>query len=248
MRTTSSGARGKGGSSGGGGQAGQGAAAGGTPASTEQQECEGDKILQRPSNTLYVVPPNDNEWNKWKQVLEEFKEYMDEHNDLADAIGANCYNSGWNDFNDGKDYHTGQTVADVIRCRVMSVAWAFANGWHTGANATQAGVHMNEEEQNMFRCEVVNVFGHLLKKMYCTDKRGYKRGVEYSRIAFKSMKSAGTNGTGVLGGPVIDGKCTACGYTGYKRLARAINLPVLEWFLYDAHILQGIENIEGRAN
>ncbi|KJP85746.1 hypothetical protein AK88_04616 [Plasmodium fragile] len=214
------------------------------------QDCAEDRAQQRPSKTLYVVPPNNDDWNKWKTVLEDFKEYMDAHTDLADAIGANCYNSGWNDFGDGKDYHTGQTVADVVRCRVMSTAWAFANGWDMPGTKTHTDdrVPMDTAEENRLRCEVANIFGHLLKKKYCTRQTGFKRGVEYSRIVFRKMNSPGTPAFGALRGPVIEGKCTACGYDQNKRSAHAINLPVVEWLLYEGKILQGIENIEGGAH
>ncbi|KJP84775.1 hypothetical protein AK88_05591, partial [Plasmodium fragile] len=169
---------------------------------------------------------------------------MEANNELAEAWGANCYNTGWNDFGKGHDNHTGQTVADVVRCRVMSVAWAFANWSDKGAHATGPGVHMTKEQQNMFRCEVVNIFGHLLKEKYCSEQKGYRRGVEYSRIAFKSMQSAGINGVGAINGPVIDGTCTACGYGENRRWAHAINLKVVEWLMQHGDIMNEIAAME----
>ncbi|KJP85134.1 hypothetical protein AK88_05231 [Plasmodium fragile] len=208
------------------------------------EACAADRAQQRPRTAVYVVPPlNKDEWNKWKQVLEHFTKYMDEHKDLADAYGANCYNVGWDDVDPAprKD----QTVADVVRCRVMSVAWGFANRWDKNEHDTGERQSTDEDEkENMLRCEVVNVFGHLLKNKYCNGQRGYKRGVEYARIAFRHMKSAGTHGAGVVGGPVTAGKCTACGYDQHTRSAHAINWKVAEWLLYEGQILQGIENIE----
>ncbi|KJP84741.1 hypothetical protein AK88_05626 [Plasmodium fragile] len=217
----------------------------GKMADTADKECDADRILQQGRHAVYVVPPRDDtQWEKWKQVLQEFTEYMQDHNDLNEAYGANCYNSGWNDFGKGNESHTQQRVADVVRCRVMSVAWAFANWSNTAAQDTKHGVKMEKEEQDMFRCEVVNIFGHLLKEKYCSEQKGYKRGVEYSRIVFKSMKSDGAGGIGVLDGPVIQGKCTACGYEKHNRLAHAINLKVVQWLMDEGKISSEIAQME----
>ncbi|KJP88407.1 hypothetical protein AK88_01859 [Plasmodium fragile] len=169
---------------------------------------------------------------------------MEQKNELNEAYGANCYNSGWDDFGTGKHHHRGQTVADVVRCRVMSVAWVFANGWGTTGSANTDGVEITQEERNMFRCEVANIFGHLLKAKYCPRQSGFKRGVEYSRIAFQKMNSPGPHEAGNITGPVIEGKCTACGYGEYQRWANAINLKVVEWLMEHAHINEEIKRMQ----
>ncbi|KJP84994.1 hypothetical protein AK88_05376 [Plasmodium fragile] len=101
-----------------GGNGGKGAAAGGQhangkTANTEDHECEGDRINK--------------ELETLNKVLAAFVTYMQNNEQNVDAIGANCYNSGWNDFGDGKAYHKEQTVADVVRCRFMTLALFFAN-------------------------------------------------------------------------------------------------------------------------
>ncbi|KJP84838.1 hypothetical protein AK88_05534 [Plasmodium fragile] len=239
-----------GGTGGSGGQAGQGAAQAGQGKGKagKGKDCDGELARQNKARTLYVVPPpNKDEWNKWKQVLEQFTKYMDENQENAEGFGANCDNAGWEDISSHGYKYMGQKVADVLRCRVMSVAWAFANGWSTSANATEPGVKMDTEEENMLRCEVANIFGHILKEKYCPDQEKWKRGVEYSRIAFRKMQSTGKNGFGALTGPVIDGRCTACGYKDHERSANAINLNVVDWLLYEEHILDAIQNIEAGA-
>ncbi|KJP84925.1 hypothetical protein AK88_05445 [Plasmodium fragile] len=244
MTTTSSGGGGKGGTPSTAVAVG-GQHENGNMANPQDKECTGERIVQQGRNAVYVVPPrDDNAWNKWKQVLQAFTEYMQDHNDLNEAYGANCYNTGWNDFGKGNDSHTQQRVADVVRCRVMSVAWAFANGWGHSASANTDGVDITPEEKDMFRCEVVNIFGHLLKEKYCSEQKGYKRGVEYSRIAFRDMKSAGINGVGAINGPVIEGRCTACGYQGHERWAHAINLKVVEWLMHHGEIMNEIAQME----
>ncbi|KJP84762.1 hypothetical protein AK88_05608 [Plasmodium fragile] len=239
---------GGGGGGGGSGAAGAGTAKGKTVKAGTGHDCDADRARPRRSNAVYVVTPrDDNEWNKWKTVLENFKKYMDEHTDLAAEYGANCDNSGWDDVKDQRHYYKGQTVADVVRCRVMSVAWAFANRWDMPGTKTNTDdtQQMDPEEENMLRCEVANTFGHLLQTKYCPGQNQWIRGVEYSRIAFTKMNSSGQDGVGEIKGPVIDGTCTACGYKGHERLSKAINWNLVDWLLYDAKILDAIQNIEG---
>ncbi|KJP86044.1 hypothetical protein AK88_04301 [Plasmodium fragile] len=212
-------------------------------------ECQGERLSQWGHKTVYVVHPHNKEHlEKLNKVLQEFTEYMEKYKEHADAFGANCYNVGWEDISSDGHFYMGQTVADVVRCRVMSVAWAFANGWHKSTQHTQDRVRMDPEEENRLRCEVANIFGHLLKEKYCPHQEQWKRGVEYSRIALKKMQSTGKNGAGVVAGPVIDGRCTACGYHGHERLPGVVNWDIADWLLYDAKILHGIENIERGAN
>ncbi|KJP85438.1 hypothetical protein AK88_04941 [Plasmodium fragile] len=240
-------------SSGGGGKGGGGGkAAGGVSKGTGKtvkagkgQECDGDLARRDQPSTVYVVPPrDDNEWNKWKQVLQEFTEHMEEKNDLNDAYGENCHNSGWDDIKDDGTLFMGQTVADVLRCKVMSVAWGFANGWGQKTDTWAGKSEAQRTDIDMLRCEVANIFGHILQAMYCPRQTTWKRGIEYSRIAFRKMQSTGKNGAGVVAGPVIDGRCTACGYGENRRWAHAINLKVVEWLMQDAGILGEIKAME----
>ncbi|KJP84791.1 hypothetical protein AK88_05576 [Plasmodium fragile] len=185
------------------------------------------------------------DWNKWKEVLEDFKTYMETNKEHMDSYGANCYNVGWDDITVKKEYYMGQKVADVVRCRVMTLALGWANGWGPDNTIGSSGNTDAQERQNMRKCEVANIFGHLLRHKYCPTQQHWRRGVEYSRIEFRNMKSAAEGGIGHVGGPVIDGRCTACGYKGHERLSRAINWQVVDWLLHNAHILDGIDKIDG---
>ncbi|KJP85013.1 hypothetical protein AK88_05355 [Plasmodium fragile] len=232
-----------------GGQAGKGAAAGENGTKANVVECDADRARQHKARTVYVVPlPNKDEWNKWKQVLEDFKEYMDKKKEHANDYGANCDNAGWDDIRAPTEYYMGQKVADVVRCRVMSVAWGFANGWGPDNTIGRSGNTEEQERQNMRKCEVANIFGHLLQTKYCPTQQNWTRGVEYSRIAFQNMHSTGTTEASVMNGPVTAGKCTACGYQGYERWSRAINWNVVEWLLQEGKILEGLDKIEDGAD
>ncbi|KJP85060.1 CD99 antigen [Plasmodium fragile] len=209
-----------------------------------QEKCQGEKILDWRPRTIYVEHGySDKEWEPVKNVLEEFMEYLEEHNDNFDALGANCDNTGWNDLTHTA-HHTGQTVADMMRCRLMSGALWFANGsWKTTDRSTKQS-QQDDEETNRLRCDVAHVFGHLLKERYCKDKRGYKRGIEYAWQTFRDMNSEGQHGFGEINGPVIEGKCTPCGYTGYHRHITAINLAIAQWLLGDGNINEEITAME----
>ncbi|KJP85112.1 hypothetical protein AK88_05251, partial [Plasmodium fragile] len=240
-------------SSGGSGSNGKsGAAAAGPKEGTKTApagECQGDRLSEWKHKPVYVVsPPNKNHLQKLHKVLDDFKTYMDEKKRHEEAYGANCYNVGWNDITTGVVHFVDQKVADVVRCRFMTLALGFANGWGTKTQDRNAGVHMNEEEENSLRCEVVNVFGHLLRHKYCPQQEKWRRGTEYAGIAFKQMKSPEQDGHGGLGGPVMEGKCTMCGYGHNKHHVDAVNLKIVEWLLQQTNILEGMEHIEGGAD
>ncbi|KJP85431.1 hypothetical protein AK88_04934 [Plasmodium fragile] len=215
----------------GGGGGGKGAAPGGN-GNTEHTTCKGQRILDGTHTEVYVVHGyNADQWHQVKEVLEEFIKYLGTNNENFDALGANCYNTGWNDFDDVA-YYTGQRVADMMRCRLMSGALWFAN------------TDTKDDHINRLRCEVVHVFGHLLKTLYCKDKGGYKRGTEYAWETFKSMQSQGQNGTALVPGPVVEGKCTMCGYDQHRRWSKAINWEIADWLLGDGTISSEIAQMQ----
>ncbi|KJP89172.1 hypothetical protein AK88_01258 [Plasmodium fragile] len=205
---------------------------------TQADDCPGDKVWEWTEREIYVLQGYSAEdWNKVQKVLKEFIQHLQGTNELFDAYGANCDNIGWEDMRPGQ-YHKGQRVADMMRCRIMSGALWFANG----ANAQGTTVHMDDTD-TWLRCEVAHVFGHLLKKMYCTDQQGWSRGVEYAYTALQNMGQQ-TNGVDGIKGPVVEGKCTMCGYTGYKHNAQAVNLEIAQWLMAEGNILSEIQQLE----
>ncbi|KJP87058.1 hypothetical protein AK88_03344 [Plasmodium fragile] len=219
-------------SSGGGGKAGKGAAGGGkengkTVKAAKGDNCEWMSIQQ--DKTRHTQ-----ELQQLHTVLGAFAQHMQTHEQLVDAYGANCDNSGWNDFDDAKTHHTGQTVADMIRCRLMSSALWFANK----EDPDKQG---QDEMANRFRCEVANVFGYMLKNQYC-KKEGWKRGVEY---AWKALQEMGKDVDGKKGltGPVMAGRCTQCGYVGSMTKLGIINGDIAQW-LVDQGIMREIAQIQ----
>ncbi|KJP85656.1 hypothetical protein AK88_04687 [Plasmodium fragile] len=240
-------------SGGGGGGTGRAAAAG--PKEGVQTapagECQGDRLLEWKHKTVYVVKSYSAEqWKKVKTVLDAFKNYMQQGKQHMDAYGANCYNVGWDDFKEDGHYFKGQTVADVVRCRLMSVALGWANGW----NNSKQDKHKQEKNQTekgmeeRLRCEVVNVFGHLLRANYCPDQKHWRRGTEYAFQTFTQMKTPPQGGAPGIEGPVVDGLCTMCGYGHKMQHVDAADLDIVNWLMQDGNILAGMDKIEDGAD
>ncbi|KJP88573.1 hypothetical protein AK88_01852 [Plasmodium fragile] len=232
MTTTSSG--GGSGSSGSGGKArpAAGSTGGGQGKKAGAAKCQGETILEwRPSEKYVVLPYSDAQWTRVQDVLEQFIEYLKDHNDTFDALGANCNNIGWNDLTHTA-YHKGQRVADMMRCRIMSGALFFANQ------------DTSDEQTNRLRCEVAHVLGHLLKTRYCKDTAPWPRGIEYAWPTFRDMKSGESGKPGAVRGPVMDGRCTMCGYVGNRKNVEAVDLKIAYWLMQEGGILGEIQAME----
>ncbi|KJP85057.1 hypothetical protein AK88_05312 [Plasmodium fragile] len=207
-----------------------------TPSGTKTSagdKCDWKSVLDKGRNsTLYVMRGyNENQRTKLKSVLDAFAQHMQKHEQLMEQLGANCDNSGWEDFTPGV-YHKDQTVGDMMRCRLMNTALWFANK-----------DDKDDEEVNRLRCEVANVFGYILKNIYCKDKGGYNRGIEYAYTAMRNMGNT-VNGTEGLKGPVAEGRCTMCGYVGHTHNVEAVNLEIAQWLMNQGGILAEIQQLQ----
>ncbi|KJP85163.1 hypothetical protein AK88_05206 [Plasmodium fragile] len=112
----------------------------------------------------------------------------------------------------------------------MTLALFFANKEGKHGNSEPAQKTHDDILYEKFRCEVANVFGYMLKNQYCKHNPGWKRGVEY---AWKTLQEMGkdVDGNKGLTGPVMDGRCTQCGYDGSRTKPGIINGEIAEWFL-----------------
>ncbi|KJP90002.1 hypothetical protein AK88_00171 [Plasmodium fragile] len=229
-------------SGGGGGKAGGADGGKGQGKAGEAEACPWQSILEGKSRHVHVLKHYDSaELERLKTVLQQFTDYMEEKKDMMDAYGENCHNSGWDDFGDAHQYK-GQTVADVVRCRVMSTALFFANKQGKNGDSEHGQKTHDDELYEKLRCEVAHVFGYMLKHQYCKTQ-GWKRGVEYAWKTVKTMGQGGPHGTGAIPGPVMDGTCTQCGYAGRKTQLGLINGHIAEWFV-DQGIMGDIAKIE----
>ncbi|KJP84862.1 hypothetical protein AK88_05507 [Plasmodium fragile] len=179
-----------------------------------------------------------------KTVLQQFIDYMEEKKHMMDAIGANCHNSGWNDITDDGTLFTQQTVADVIRCKLMTAALWFANGDNTQQKkANGPSTDMNEMEKQL-RCELANAFGYILHHKYCEPRPGFKRGIEYAWKTMIEMGSSKYAPEQPMTGPVFERRCTECGYNVTNATFRAVNGDIAELLITQGKIMDTIGHIE----
>ncbi|KJP85439.1 hypothetical protein AK88_04942 [Plasmodium fragile] len=187
------------------------------------------------------------ELERMKDVLHDFMDYMEDPYGTVDALGANCYNTGWNDIDQDDIYYKEQTVADVVRCRLLTRALWFANGDNTQhKNANGGSAHMSADEERL-RCDVVNAFGYILHHKYCAHKTAWTRGIKY---AWKTVKSMGDPG-GIKGadrGPVIDARCTECGYDIKNPVVRVVNGHMAQLLIHEGNLMHKIGQLERTAH
>ncbi|KJP85616.1 hypothetical protein AK88_04729 [Plasmodium fragile] len=228
-------------SGGGGGKAGYGAAEGGEKgkkAGTDD-DCDWKSIEDEKRTQVYVLRNYDEQQlQNMKDVLQHFMDYMAKKDYIMDAMGANCENSGWDDIDQTSTYYTGQTVADMIRCRLVSGALWFANGDSIAGKSRDM-----DETQNRLRCELVNAFGYILHHKYCENKTPWKRGIKYAWKTVKAMAGEG----GIMAnaqGPVMTGDCTECGYKVTHGSVRAVDGDMVNLLITEGRIMDKIGEME----
>ncbi|KJP84917.1 hypothetical protein AK88_05450 [Plasmodium fragile] len=207
------------------------------PRNTQEDNCEWKNVMEKGHPGLLVKANYSlEELQKLNKVLDEFQQHMETHRDNIDSIGANCENYGWDDFTDAHGHTIGQKVADIMRCRGISTVLWFANKEDTDKQG-------QDEMVNRFRCELANVLGYMLKNKYCKNEGNWKRGVEY---AWQTVQNMGKSefGTGALTGPVVDNRCTQCGYEGSHTQLGVLNGHIVQW-LMQAGLMGEIGKIEG---
>ncbi|KJP86046.1 hypothetical protein AK88_04303 [Plasmodium fragile] len=214
--------------SGGGGKPGDATPGGGKEKAPKaktgtEDNCEWRSVMDKGHSGLHVMGRYSNEeWTRVKNVLDDFATHMQNYEKYMEQLGANCNNAYWEDFTKGI-YEDGQRVADMVRCRLMSGALWFANT--QGIDGKGRGNDAERESYERLRCEVANVFGHLLRTTYCPKQNTWKRGIEY---AYTAMRNMGKNQDGTpvateLAGPVVERTCNICGYEGSRTKPGIIN-------------------------
>ncbi|KJP89282.1 hypothetical protein AK88_00942 [Plasmodium fragile] len=181
-----------------------------------------------------------------KDVLQRFIDYMEDKEGTLDALGANCYNTGWNDIDNPDVYYMGQTVADVIRCKLMTGALFFANGYNIEGSTIQGTSKTMDEAEERLRCEIANAFGYILEHKYCEHKTKWRRGIKYAWKTVQGMGEGSTRGDGIEG-PVIQGTCTECGYGTKGATVRVVNGEMAEWLLREGRLMDQIGHMQGSA-
>ncbi|KJP88230.1 hypothetical protein AK88_02177 [Plasmodium fragile] len=215
------------------------------PANTKTaagENCDWSSILDEKRKQVYVLRNyTHKELQDLRTVLQGFVQYMDKKDQYMDAFGANCNNTGWNDIHKENVYYQEQTVADVMRCRLMSGALFYANGGNGSETSAQQGRGVMDEKEKQLRCEAANALGYILEKKYCHGSTAWRRGIKYAWKTVKAM--AGPGGLGTTG-PVIQEQCTECGYNIVNPVVRVINGEMADWLLTQGKIMDKIGTME----
>ncbi|KJP85187.1 hypothetical protein AK88_05181 [Plasmodium fragile] len=241
-------------SSGGGGGGGNARAPGGggkdnAKTETKEDDCAWKSILNEDRKQVYVLGKYGKQHlETMKTVLQQFIDYMDNKDELADAYGVNCYNTGWDDITDAATLFTGQTVADVIRCKLMTIALNFANGDNTQEKKAKGGSTLMSEMEKQLRCELANAFGYILDQKYCATSKGFKRGVKYAWRTMEHMVSRKYAPAPPMTGPVFEKKCTECGYNVPVGQFRIRNGDIADLLLTQGKIMDKIGHIENKVD
>ncbi|KJP84967.1 hypothetical protein AK88_05406 [Plasmodium fragile] len=183
-----------------------------------------------------------------KTVLQEFSDYMDKNKEHMDTWGTNCENYGWDDFPQQHGHTIGQRVADVVRCRLMTLALFFANQHGHDGNSGKAQNTDDDKLYERFRCELANVFGYMLKTMYCKKQGTWKRGVEYAWKTVQQMGKDEKTGAVTISGPVMEGRCTECGYDIEKRGVRVVDGAMVNLLIHEGNLMGRIGQLENSTD
>ncbi|KJP84944.1 hypothetical protein AK88_05422 [Plasmodium fragile] len=179
-------------------------------------------------------------WNKTKEVMAEFVNYMDERFILEYA--SNCGNAGWNhpDFPTHGDIYFGQTVGDKIVCVLMVGALFFMNEWTIKEMTRQPEDPISESIRQHLRCIIVHMFSAVLDAYVCPSARG-------TSYAWKSMQGMHSGTGGWAAGLVQEGICGKETFAHGKMRTLDLNAEVKEWLGQNSRLQQAIQRMKGDA-
>ncbi|KJP85437.1 hypothetical protein AK88_04940 [Plasmodium fragile] len=179
-------------------------------------------------------------WNKTKEVMAEFVNYMDDDNIIPYA--SNCDNAGWNlpgRPGDG-DIYFGQTVGDKIVCVLMVGALFFMNGWTSTEMTRLKEDKISERIREHLRCIIVHMFSAVLDAYVCPSGRG----TSYAWRQMEGMHS----GPGSWGGGSIErGKCGRELVAHGKMRTLDLNAEVKKWLGGNSKLQKRLKNVKGTA-
>ncbi|KJP88406.1 latent-transforming growth factor beta-binding protein 4 [Plasmodium fragile] len=203
-------------------------------------DCAWTSMLEETKSKVHVLGYySAQQLEKMKNVLQQFVVYMDKNDEYMDALGANCANKGWNDMDD--NYRSQQTVGDMMRCRLMTLALFFANGDNIpGKTAEGTSIPVDSTEEAL-RSEVANAFGYILERKFCEYKTQWKRGIKY---AWKTVKAMGGDGGIGTTGPVIQQRCTECGYNIQNPVVRVVDGEMVQLLIHEGNLMGRIAEME----
>ncbi|KJP85118.1 hypothetical protein AK88_02515 [Plasmodium fragile] len=177
-------------------------------------------------------------WEKTKDVMEEFVEYMQNEHILLYA--SNCGHAGWEhpDYQDGLQ-RVGHKVGDKIICVLMVGALYYMNGWHTAQHIRQQEDATNASIREHLRCIIVHMFSQVLNESVCRSKWA-------TFYAWHIMEQLGKVG-GFSQGLIQRGKCGRNISAHLKIRELELNAQVKQWLGQNSKLKEAIQKIQGKA-
>ncbi|KJP84706.1 hypothetical protein AK88_05662, partial [Plasmodium fragile] len=176
-------------------------------------------------------------WNKTKDVMQEFVQYME----TADIISyaANCDNKGW----DHPSYPTHgpkyvpSKVGDKIVCVLMVAALFFMNWGTTAARIREKEDDTSASITEHLRCAIVHMFSAVLNESVCKSTWG-------TFYAWKTMDNLGEEG-GWGEGLIQQSKCGRNISLDLKIRELKLNEQVKTWLGQNSTLQQRIKEVKG---
>ncbi|KJP84778.1 hypothetical protein AK88_05589, partial [Plasmodium fragile] len=178
-------------------------------------------------------------WNKTKDVMKEFVEYMEGQEMISYA--ANCDNAGWEHSGLKPGQHgVGQKVGDKIVCVLMVGALFFMNWGTRPERHRQKEDDISENIREHLRCIIAHMFSAVLNESVCKSQWG-------TNYAWHTVKEMDTGKGGVLGGLIERGICGRDVVAQGKIQQLELNAAVKAWLGQNKKLQQRLNNVKGTA-
>ncbi|KJP84977.1 hypothetical protein AK88_05387 [Plasmodium fragile] len=179
-------------------------------------------------------------WNKTKDVMHEFVDYMD--GDHIILYAANCDNKGWERPDDPTPGHfyVPRTVGHKIVCVLMVGALFFMNGWTITQKTRSTEDETSERIREHLLCAIVHMFSEVLNESVCPSMWG-------TYYAWKIMEKMETGAGGVSGGLIKQRKCGQDLFAHLKTTKLNLNADVKKWLREHSKLQEAIQKIQGKA-
>ncbi|KJP84811.1 hypothetical protein AK88_05555, partial [Plasmodium fragile] len=155
-----------------------------------------------------------------------------------DMYAISCEHAGWTrrGHTHQGNLYTGQTVGDVMKCRLMVGALLFASDWRNHMTHTKANLDNDKDMKAIMRCIVANVFAYILAEIPC----GFQwLGPDQAWYIMRSMGDTG----GVVN-PISRGTCTLDEYKDTKVGTADLQGAVKNWLQQSTTISARINAIQ----
>ncbi|KJP84957.1 hypothetical protein AK88_05412 [Plasmodium fragile] len=176
-------------------------------------------------------------WNKTKDVMKEFVDYMNTE-DIT-SYAANCDNTGWEHYayKKGEKLVT-QTVGDRIVCVLMVGALFFMNWGNTTASSKHKEDENSAKITEHLRCIIVHMFGEILNESVCRSRWG----IFY---AWKQMEEMDSGKESFSAGLINQGTCGREIFPDLKTPNLKLNVQVKKWLAENSRLERRLKQVKG---